>query len=426
MEAAYRLPGDSEVSSGFEYAVEVLKKLIAIPTVSPQGDHYEEAAELLARELGSLGFDAEVIRVKEEYQRSRCRNASSNPRFIVLGRLEGGGPTLHFNGHYDVVPGGPGWTVTDPFKPVIKDGKLYGRGAVDMKGGIAAVLGAFKALREAGVREPPLTLEAAFVPDEEIGGECGTGYLVNEVGVRPDYVILPEPSGLEAPWKGHRGILWLKVKVKGRTAHASTPWLGRNAFLMAAQLALSLQDYIASAYSSRRSKYKIDPEDARMPTAMIGGVAGVPGGGKTNQVPGEFEFTIDRRLIPEENVASAKSELVSAIRWIATKLGMSGDDYSVEEVISAEPAINEPGELYEALREAARLAGREIGEATVCPGGLDMWYYTTKGSKALAYGPSYHLAHAPDEHIDLEELRFLVKTFSYLPFTLARLARARS
>jgi len=415
------LPGDREVEAGFEYAVDVLKRLIAIPTVSPQGEHYEEAAELLARELESLGFSVDVIRVREDYQRSKCRVASENPRFIVYGRLEAATPTLHFNGHYDVVPGGPGWTVTEPFKPVIKDGKLYGRGAVDMKGGIAAVLGAFKAMREAGA-QPPLTLEAAFVPDEEIGGECGTGYLVNEVGVRPDYVVLPEPSGLEAPWKGHRGILWLRVKVKGRTAHASTPWLGRNAFLMAAQLALSLQDYIASAYSSRRSRYRIDPEDARMPTAMIGGVAGVPGEGKANQVPGEFVFTIDRRLIPEENVESARRELASAIRWIAVKLGFSQDDYSVEEVISAEPAINEPGELYEALREAASQAGRAVGEPTICPGGLDMWYYTTKGSKALAYGPSYHLAHAPDEHIDLEELRFLVKTFALLPFTLARLA----
>ena len=420
MGASYKVPSGHEVENGFNYAVDVLKKLISIPTVSPQGDHYEEAAEYLASELTSLGFDVEVIRVAEDYQHSKCRNASSNPRFIVLGKRGDSGPTLHFNGHYDVVPGGPGWTVTEPFKPVIREGRLYGRGAVDMKGGIAAVLGAFKALKDAGVY-PPLRLEAAFVPDEEIGGECGTGYLVNEIGIRPEYVILPEPSGLDAPWKGHRGILWLKVRVSGRTAHASTPWLGRNAFLMAARLALELQSFVTSVYSSRRSKYKIDPEDARMPTAMIGGVAEIPGKGKANQVPGEFVFTIDRRLIPEENVEAARSELVSAIRWIAVKHGLSENDYHVEEIISAEPAINEPGELYEALREATRIAGREIGEATICPGGLDMWYYTTKGSKALAYGPSYHLAHAPDEYIDLSELRFLVKTFSLLPFTLAQL-----
>jgi succinyl-diaminopimelate desuccinylase len=404
------------LEAGVERAVSILKRLIAIPTVSPQGEHYEEAAELLAKELESVGMDkVEVIRVPSDYQKEKCKLASSNPRFIVYGRIEGETPTLHFNGHYDVVPGGPGWTVTEPFKPVEKDGKIYGRGAVDMKGGIAAVIGALS-LVSREVKERGISVEAAFVPDEEIGGHCGTGYLVETMEKVPEYVVLPEPSGLERPWHGHRGILWVKVKVKGRTAHASTPWLGSNAFLAAARLALELHSILSSIYSQRASKYPIDPEDARMPTAMIGGVAGVPGGGKTNQVPGEFEFTIDRRLIPEENVRGAWDEIRSALRWASMKAGAEAEA-SIE--IAAEPAINDPGPLLDALKEAAREAGREVGDPVVCPGGLDMWYYTVRGSRALAYGPSYHLAHAPDEHISVDELRFLVAVFSRLPFKLA-------
>ncbi len=402
------------LEEGFERAVDVLKRLIAIPTVSPQGDFYEEASELLARELESIGMDVEVLRVPGDYQRERCPLASENPRFIVLGRIGGGGPILHFNGHYDVVPGGPGWTVTEPFKPVERDGKVYGRGAVDMKGGIAAVIGALSSV--AGkLKNAPITVEAAFVPDEEIGGHCGTGYLVERLERAPDYVILPEPSGLERPWHGHRGIMWVRVKVKGRTAHASTPWLGNNAFLSASRLALELHSVLASIYSQRTSKYEIEPEDAKMPTAMIGGVAGVPGGGKTNQVPGEFEFTVDRRLIPEERVSQAWEEFRAALRWASIKAGVEAEAF-IE--IAAEPAINEPGPLMEALRRAAREAGRDVRDPVVCPGGLDMWYYTVRGSKALAYGPSYHLAHAPDEHISLEDLRFLVATFAALPFKL--------
>ncbi len=408
---------------GLERAKSVLKKLISIPTVSPQGDFYDEASEVLARELESIGMKVEVIKVPSDYQSERCPLASENPRFIVYGVLgeDLQGPTLHFNGHYDVVPGGPGWTVTEPFKPVEREGKIYGRGAVDMKGGIAAVIGALSTvsskLREAGVR-----VEAAFVPDEEIGGHCGTGYLVEYLersGRVPEYVLLPEPSGLDRPWHGHRGILWVKVKVKGRTAHASTPWLGVNAFLAASRLALELHSLLASMYSQRISRYEIEPEDAKMPTAMIGGVAGVPGGGKTNQVPGEFEFTIDRRLIPEERVSEAWNEIKSAIRWASIKAGVEAEA-SID--IAAEPAINEPGPLLEALKEAARESDRAVGDPVVCPGGLDMWYYTTRGSKALAYGPSYHLAHAPDEHISVEELGFLVKVFSLLPFKLAEKA----
>ncbi len=152
-----------------------------------------------------------------------------------------------------------------------------------------------------------------------------------------------------------------------------------------------------------------------MPTAMIGGIAGVPGGGKTNQVPGEFEFTVDRRLIPEERVSQAWEEFRAALRWASIKAGVEAEAF-IE--IAAEPAINEPGPLMEALRRAAREAGRDVRDPVVCPGGLDMWYYTVRGSKALAYGPSYHLAHAPDEHISLEDLRFLVATFAALPFKL--------
>ncbi|GBF08829.1 conserved hypothetical protein [Aeropyrum pernix] len=413
-------PGALE--EAFGYSVDVLKRLISIPTVAPQGDHYGEAAELLARELESLGFETVVERVPSEYQREKCRHASSNPRFIVYGR-RGEGPALHFNGHYDVVPGGPGWSVTEPFKPVVKDGKLYGRGAIDMKGGIAAALGAFKALHLSGAWPQGLRVEAAFVPDEEIGGECGTGYLVNGMGVTPEYVVLPEPSGLEKPWQGHRGILWMKVRVKGRTAHASTPWHGRNAFLLASAIALDLQQALASMYAGRRSRHRIEPEESAKPTVSLGGEAGVTGGGKTNQVPGEFYFTVDRRLIPEETVSQARDELVGVLTWLSVK---HGAEVEVEEVISAEPAINEPGELYEALREAASQSGRSIGEPVVCPGGLDMWYYTVKGSKALAYGPRGELAHAPDEHIDLGELRFLVETFARLPITLAGALQRRT
>ncbi|MCE4603474.1 MAG: M20 family metallopeptidase [Aeropyrum sp.] len=412
----------SSIESGFEYSVDILKKLISIPTVSPAGEHYEEAASLLARELESLGFEVDIARVPKDYQESRCRHASENPRFVVYA-WRGEGPSLHFNGHYDVVPGGPGWSVTEPFKPVIRDGRLYGRGAIDMKGGIAAAMGAFKALSEAGAWPEGLRVEAAFVPDEEIGGECGTGYLVDGMGVKPDYVVLPEPSGLDAPWHGHRGILWLRVRVRGRTAHASTPWNGRNAFMLAAALALDLQQAVAPLYASRRSKYRIVPEDAAMPTVSLGGEAGVPGGGKANQVPGEFEFTIDRRLIPEERVSEVRREFEGLLRWLSVKRGI---EYGVEEIISAEPAINEPGELYEALKRAAALEGREVGEPVVCPGGLDMWYYTVRGSKALAYGPRGELAHAPDEHIELDELRFLVGVFARLPLTLSEALRGRS
>jgi len=400
----------SLVDRGYEYSVDLLKKLIEIPSVSPSGENYDKISDLLYKELSRIADSAEVIEVPKSYQSRNCKSAGENPRYIVLGRVKGlSGKRIHFNGHYDVVPGGQGWTVTDPFKPVIKDGRLYGRGAIDMKGGIAAVMGAVYAVHESG-SQPYHDIELAFVPDEEIGGECGTGYLVEELlaGNLPDYVIIPEPSGLNYPWHGHKGLLWAKVKVKGVNAHGSTPWRGKNAFLLGARLSLELLSAYAPILSRKRSKYKTIPEESMHPTIMIGGEAGVSGGGKTNQVPGEFYFTIDRRLIPEETVDEVKKELEAVLRWVGHGLGL---DYTVEYTAMMEPAINEPGELYRALVKAASIHGVSVSEPIVCPGGLDLRYYTSKGVKTLSYGPGGEVAHAPDEYISLDELKKLVGIF---------------
>ena len=400
------------LDEALEYGIEILKELIRIPTVSPQGEHYKDAAELLLSELRSLGFRAEIHEVDRKYQENKCRNAGNKPRYIVIGSLGNGPVRLHVNGHYDVVPGGPGWHVTEPFKPVVKNGRLYGRGAIDMKGGIAAFLASVRAARARGYNPSRITIEAAFVPDEEIGGQCGTEYLVERLLDRvPDYVLIPEPSGLGAPWHGHKGALWAKVTVRGRTAHASTPWRGRNAFIDAARLALWLQDALSYRLAGRRTRYKITPPEAAVSTFMIGGVAGIDGG-KTNQVPGEFSFTIDRRLIPEETVAQAKAEIEDLLRWAQTGLGV---EYSIEYLEEMPATVSRSGKLYEALKEAAKRAGVNLGKPELCPGGLDLRYYLEKGSEGLSYGPSGDVAHAPDEYISIEELKVLIEIFNYLP-----------
>ncbi len=407
------------LENAYNWGLDLLSELIKIPSVSPQGDHYEEIAELLAHTTESLGFDTQIIKVDKDYQEQNCKHASRNPRYIVLATYGSNGPVLHFNGHYDVVPGGIGWTITEPFKPFVKDNKLYGRGAIDMKGGIAAVLAGLKAFKDSNGYPDNLVLQLAFVPDEEIGGECGTGYLVERVlDQAPEYVIIPEPSGLKTPWHGHKGALWAKIRVHGKNAHASTPWQGKNAFLLASKFALELHSRYTTILSTRRTKYKITPPEASYPTVMIGGVARVVDG-KTNQVPGLFEFTIDRRLIPEENVESTRGELEALLRWISVELGI--ENYEISYETSMEPAINDPAELYEALKESGKKYDVIIGEPEVCPGGLDLRYYTLKGSKALSYGPTGTTAHAPDEYLDLDEFKKLIGIFGTLPLELGKL-----
>ncbi|MHA1632312.1 MAG: M20/M25/M40 family metallo-hydrolase, partial [Candidatus Freyarchaeota archaeon] len=164
-----------------EEIVELTKELVRFPTVNPPGEKYEECARFIRDKLEKVGFDAKIIDVPTEKLPELAPHGANLPRPNVLGTLRGtrGNPTLHFNGHYDVVPPGKGWTVTEPFQPVIKEGKLYGRGSADMKAGIAAAIMAAKAVVESGIQLKG-NLTISVTPDEETGGQAGLGFLVKE------------------------------------------------------------------------------------------------------------------------------------------------------------------------------------------------------------------------------------------------------
>ena len=158
-------------------------------------------------------------------------NLVDYPRFIALARLKGVSdrPVLHFNGYYDVVPPGSGWSITEPFKAKVASGRIYGRGSTDMKCGITSILIASKALAEFCSNFNG-SIELSFTPDEEVGGATGVGYILRRGIAFPDYCIIAEPSSTECIWFSHKEVLWVRVVVKGKAAHGSTPWLGVNAF----------------------------------------------------------------------------------------------------------------------------------------------------------------------------------------------------
>ena len=392
--------------------VEILSEMIKVPTVSPSGEKYGEFVDRMKTLLGKYGLDYRIIGVPQDFVDSNCpEEARGNPRYIIEVKLPGkSGEIIDFNGHYDVVPGGPGWSVTDPFKPVVRDGRVYGRGSVDMKGGLASVLGAFIAFKEEGVT-PRFTSRLYMVPDEEIGGECGTGWLVDHLDTAPKAVIIPEPSGTRRVWHGHKGALWVEVNVKGRTAHASTPWLGVNAFEKVSRMAVWLFDNYVPAVNTIVSKYKYDLPGAERATAMIGGVVGMKSTGKINQVPGSVYFTIDRRINPEENVESAHKQLQEYLELAAEK---TEAEYEYRIVHSMEPALTSTDSpAVKMVVEAAGKLGIQV-EPTVCMGGLDLRYYTMKGIPASSYGPGNNTPHMPDEYVDISELVTAAKVFALI------------
>src|SRR5437016_7443180 len=207
--------------------VALTRDLIRIPSVNPPGEFYRDCCELLGRRLEARGFAVEYLRAE-----GSPGDSERYPRWNVVARREGSGPgpCVHFNSHIDVVSTGEGWTVP-PFEAVVKDGRVYGRGACDMKGGLAASVIAVEALIDAGAPLPG-AIEISGTGDEESGGYGGVAWLAERGWFskpKVDHVIIPEPLNVDRVCIGHRGVWWGEIETQGRIAHGSMPFLGDSA-----------------------------------------------------------------------------------------------------------------------------------------------------------------------------------------------------
>jgi succinyl-diaminopimelate desuccinylase len=242
---------------------EALQRWVRIATVNPPGERYEEFIAAFDEWLTGLGYQTEIHRVPEERLDELAPFGNRSPRPNLVARLSGPsgeGMRVHLNGHYDVVPAANDWT-QDPWGGELIDGKIFGRGSSDMKGGLVAQVFAVEALRRAGI-EWAGTITHSIVADEETVGNmnAGTGFLV-EQGVisagNTDAVIITEPFGLDGIGVGHKGAIWGEFTFKGKQSHGSTPHLGVNAVeLLArflARVETELQPELASTRGDRRA-----------------------------------------------------------------------------------------------------------------------------------------------------------------------------
>ncbi len=397
---------DKAVESNRRFFVDTLCKLISIPTVVPPGEHYSELTETLEKLLIELGFDVKVYEVPRNIVEKCYPEYADYPRYIVVARIGSQRPTIHINGHYDVVPPGSGWS-RDPFRPTVEDGKVYGRGATDMKGGIATAITFAKSLVESH-QTIPFTLELSFTPDEEIGGLTGVKYMLESRIVNPDYAIVAEPSGIDNVWYGNKGSVWLLVEVFGKQAHGSTPWLGVNAFEKMVELVYKMIHELKPRIESKISRYEYeDPRGARA-TINIGGE--IRGGAKINIVPGYVAFTIDRRVIPEESAEEALNEILSFIE--EAKKAIPDLNVNVKVLGISDAVVTDPEQpivkaFVESIREVVGRARR-----TVCIGGLDTRYFQKMGIPAVTYGPGEpSVAHLADEYIPIDHYEVVAKVY---------------
>ncbi|MEW6322304.1 MAG: acetylornithine deacetylase/succinyl-diaminopimelate desuccinylase family protein [Acidobacteriota bacterium] len=386
--------------------VDFTAELIRIPTVNPPGEGYADCARLIGARLAGGGFEVDYVAAE-----GRPEHTAAHPRVNVVGWKRGrlARPAVHLNGHVDVVPAGAGWTV-DPFGGVVRDGRIYGRGACDMKAGIAAAVYAAEAIRRAGV-DLPGSIEVSGTVDEESGGFAGVALLAETRRVsadRLDYVIIPEPLNVDRVCIGHRGVYWFEVETRGRIGHGSMPFLGVNAIEHMGVVLDRMRRDLLPALASRTTSVPVVPPGARQATLNINGIAGGQPveGIQTPCVADTCRAVFDRRFLLEEGFDATRAEIEALLTRAAADT--PSFDYALRDLMVVHPVLT-PGDsplIGSIERHVERVLGRPATRVA-SPGTYDHKHVDRIGGirHCVAYGPGIlDLAHQPDEWCGVDDL----------------------
>ena len=401
--------------------------LIRFPTINPPGDAYRPCAEYIAERLRKRNFGIEFIRAE-----GTPGDTDRYPRVNVVARFDGRtrGATVHFNSHIDVVEAGDGWTV-DPFAGIVKDGRVYGRGACDMKGGLAASIIAAEAFMDVNP-DFPGAIEISGTVDEESGGFGGVAYLARKgyfSKPKVDHVIIPEPLNKDRICLGHRGVWWAEIETKGEMAHGSMPFLGDCAVRHMGAVMRAFEDELFPALDQKRTRMPVVPEGARRSTMTINAIHG----GQTDDysglpspnVPDSCRMVIDRRFLLEETLSEVKDEVVTVLDRLRNS--RKKFDYSIRDIMEVLPLMTErDAPVAAAVAEGIReVFGREP-EYVISPGTYDQKHVARIGHlhDCIAYGPGIlDLAHRPDEWVGIDDM---VESAKVMAIGLDRLLRGKS
>jgi len=356
--------------------VKLTQELVKINSEDPPGNE-ENVARFIVKFM--KGTDFKLTKIYPEKNRP------------ILIFEKGKGEGLMLNGHMDTVPVGNNWKY-DPFGGKLVKGKLYGRGAVDMKGGLASILIAAKNFSGKKFKR---RLVLVFVPGEEVN-LLGSDYLTSkkrELISDIKYGLIAEPTGMNIEI-AQKGIVQVNVIFKGKSAHGSMPELGDNAILKAVKFINELEKLTKKL---KRKKNKI------LGSGTIN-VGKINGGIKVNMVPDFCKVEIDRRIIPGETINLAKKQ----IREILKRLNLKAK----VEFVAGRPAmvISKKSEIVNIMKGI--LKKRFIGSSGYTEAEL---YYTRCGIDCVVCGPGNEkLCHVANEYNEVKQLRSAVEAYEKL------------
>ena len=391
--------------------IQLTQDLIRIPTLNPPGENYQAICDFLDKHLLGVGFQTQLIRAF-----GTPGDSEKYPRWNIIARRDGTsmGDCVHFNSHTDVVEVGSGWTF-DPFGGEISDGKIYGRGACDMKGGMAASIIAC----EAFIEEFPDfagAIEISGTADEESGGYGGVAYLAEHGHFSPEkvqHVIIPEPLNKDRICLGHRGGWWAEIETKGEIAHGSMPFLGDCAVRHMGAVIHEFEDKLFPAMAARRTDMPVVPEGAKSSTMNINSIHG----GQKEQsddftglpahcVPDSCRIVIDRRFLVEEPLDQVRGEVTDLLEGL--RVTRPDFEYEMTELNSVLPSMTDKSApVVATVAQAIQDVLGKAPEYVASPGTYDQKHIDRIGKlkNCIAYGPGIlELAHKPDEYIGIDDM----------------------
>jgi len=352
---------------------ELLINLIQAETTPEKGEL--AAAEVISAEFGRSGIDSSI----DCWDRTRT-NITAHIK--SAGHRAG----LLFACHLDVVgPGEASWEYS-PFTAVESDGKIYGRGSVDMKGGTAAAVTAIRRIVDSDIELQGDIIFSAVAGEET--DSAGAKRFVDDKSWLPELagVVIPEPTDFEVV-TAHRGMLWLEVITRGKAAHSSAPQLGVNA-INSMRLILNELD-----------NYEIEVEPHKLLGDCSMSVNTITGGKTMNVVPDKCSIGIDIRTLPGQDYQA----IIADFEGILEKLTTENKQFEATVSVIRQMQSMETDYSSEFVKDFCSVVGTDktkaVGYTTDGP------YFASLGSPVVIFGPGKpHLCHKPDEYIDVTDL----------------------
>ncbi|SHE59342.1 succinyl-diaminopimelate desuccinylase [Marinitoga hydrogenitolerans DSM 16785] len=388
--------------------VNALKKFISINSVNPRagGSGEKEVAEWLESYLKTLKFDE----VKRYDAPDDVVEYGFRPNVVALYKGTSPERTIWFITHMDKVPEGDLslWD-HDPFDPVVKDGKIYGRGAEDNGSSLIATLFGVKTLMDLNIK-PKNNIGLVFVSDEETGSDYGIKYLLKQkIFDKNDWFYVPDSGNKDGSFIeiAEKSILWLKIVTEGKQAHASTPNVAKNAHRAAIYFAKELDEFLHEKYNAIDEMFGRTPISTFEPTKKEHNVDNI------NTIPGTDIMYFDCRVLPQYDL----NEILNDVNKIKEKYELKFDVKIAIEVHQMEvapkptpaehPMVLKLKESVESLRNVKTFVGG-IG------GGTCAAILRHESLPAVVWGTMDHTAHQPNEYIRIEHLIEDTKVYAHL------------